>query len=87
VPDARGDLPVAPLGLKLGLRPTRYRQLEQNFVRWLTPDGTPLPSPEEQADLERARADEERARADEERARAEQRIRELEAQLARAQRG
>ena len=71
-PDERGDLPVAPLGLKLGLRPTRYRDYAQPFVRWLDLDGRPLPTAQERADEERARADEERARAEEERARAEE---------------
>jgi Uma2 family endonuclease len=48
--DERGDLPVAPLGLKLGLRPTRYRNYDQRFVRWLDLDGTPLPTAQERAD-------------------------------------
>jgi Uma2 family endonuclease len=64
-PDAVGDLPVPPLGLKLGLRPTRYRNYDQRFVRWLDSDGNPLLTPTERADQERARADQERARADE----------------------
>jgi Uma2 family endonuclease len=84
-PDPRGDLPVVPLGIKLGVRRTRYRQLDRNFVRWIAPDGAPLPTAQEQAERERARADAERARADAERARADaaqQRVRELEAQVA-----
>ena len=70
-PDARGDLEVGALGLKLGLRETSYRQYTQRFVRWLTPDGVPLPTPQERAEAERARAEAERARAEAERARAE----------------
>jgi Uma2 family endonuclease len=64
-PDARGDLEVRALGLKLGLRPASYRRYERLFVRWLTKDGTPLPTAQERAESERARAAAERARADE----------------------
>jgi hypothetical protein len=70
-PDACGDFEVAALGLKLGLRQTSYRFYEQPFVRWLTLDGAPLPTPQERAEAERARAEAERARAEAERARAE----------------
>jgi Uma2 family endonuclease len=49
-PDEHGDFPVAPLGLKLGLRPTRYRNYDQPFVRWLDLDGNPLPTAQERAD-------------------------------------
>ena len=62
VPDARGDLDVAALGLKLGLRPTSYRRFERPFVRWLTADGIALPTAQERAEAERARADELEAR-------------------------
>lgn len=80
MPDERGDLAAAPLGLKLGLRPTNYRQhLQRRFLRWIDAEGAPLPTAQERADeqrdrleLERARADEERARADKERARADE---------------
>jgi Uma2 family endonuclease len=52
-PDERGDFEVAALGLKLGLRETKYRQYEQRFVRWLTPEGVPLPTAQERvAELE-----------------------------------
>ncbi|HKY40580.1 MAG TPA: Uma2 family endonuclease, partial [Polyangiaceae bacterium] len=63
-PDDHGDFEVATLGLKLGLRPTRYRMHERRFVRWLTADGMPLPLAQERAEAERARAEAERARAD-----------------------
>ncbi len=76
-PDERGDFEVAPLGLKLGLRATAYRQYERRFVRWLGSDGVPLPTAQERAEHERARAEHERARAEHERARAD----ELEARL------
>ena len=61
-PDAAGDLEVAALGLKLGLRQTSYRQYRQRFVRWLDAGGQPLPTAQERADAERARADELEAR-------------------------
>jgi hypothetical protein len=75
-PNARGDPPVAPLGLALGLRRTRYRDLDRRFLRWLDEHGEPLPIPSERseqahAEAERARAEAERARAEAERARAE----------------
>jgi Uma2 family endonuclease len=64
-PDERGDLDVAPLGLKLGLRPTLFRHMERRFVRWLASDGAPLPTGAERAEQERKRAEQERKRADE----------------------
>jgi Uma2 family endonuclease len=82
-PDARGDLPVAPLGLSLGLRPTRYRDYEEPFVRWLDEHGTPLPAAGERAEQEHARAEQEHARAEQERARAEQERARAEEALAR----
>lgn len=63
-PDERGDLDVEVLGLKLGLRRTSYRQYDAPFVRWLTHDGTPLPTAQERAEAERVRAEAERVRAD-----------------------
>ena len=71
-PDERGDLLVGPLMLKLGLRETNYRRFRRSFVRWLELDGTPLPTPQERVEVERARAEAERARADD----AEQRLKE-----------
>lgn len=75
--DERGDFPVAPLGLKLGLRRTRQMGIDRLFVRWLELDGTPLPTPQERADAEQARADAEQARADA----LEARLRELKGKL------
>ncbi len=83
-PDERGDLLVAPLGLKLGLRFTRYRNYEQPFVRWLDADGNPLPTAQERAERANAQAEQERQRAEQERQRAEQaerRLAELEQRL------
>ena len=82
--DANGDFDVAALGLKLGLRQTSYRQYQQRFVRWLSPDGAALPTAQERADAECSRADAERSRADAERSRADaerSRADELEAKL------
>jgi Uma2 family endonuclease len=76
-PDERGDLPVHPLGLKLGLRPTRYRDYEQLFVRWIDGRGDPLPTPQERAERERERAEQERQRAEQ----ALRRVAELEERL------
>lgn len=85
VADESGDFDVASLGLKLGLRPTSFRHLERRFVRWLWPDGSPLPTGAERAELERQRANAERQRADAERQRADaerQRADALQAELA-----
>jgi len=83
-PDERGDLFVAPLELKLGLRSTHFWHYQQLFVRWLDRDGNVLPTAKERADSERSRADSERSRADSERSRAdelERRVKELEERL------
>lgn len=84
-PDERGDLAVAPLGLKLGLRHTHYRDHDRPFVRWLDLAGNPLPTANERAqaaaELAAAAAEREAAavereaaateRAEQERARAD----------------
>lgn len=75
--DERGDLPVEPLGLTLGLRPGDVREEKGPFLRWIE-RGVTLPSGDERAETERRRADDEHRL----RARAEARIAELEAQLA-----
>jgi hypothetical protein len=54
-PDAAGDLPVAPLGLRLGLRRTRYRDYDQPFVRWIDSGGNPLPIAQERVEELQAR--------------------------------
>src|SRR5688572_6944238 len=51
-----GDFPAAPLGLSVGLRPTRYRDHERLFVRWIDAEGKPLPMAQERAERERERA-------------------------------
>jgi len=70
--DARGDLAVERLGMTLGVRPLDCYGLPPPSLRWILPDGTPLPTPREHMEQERARAEQERARAEQERARAEQ---------------
>jgi Uma2 family endonuclease len=85
-PDERGDLAVAPLGLRIGVRPTRYRDFDEPFVRWIAESGEALPIACERAEQERMRAEQERARAEQERARAEEalaRVKELEARRSR----
>jgi Uma2 family endonuclease len=56
-PDERGDYDVAAMGLKLGLRQTQYRFQQRRFVRWIAPDGKPLPLAAERVEAERQRAD------------------------------
>lgn len=68
VPNENGDLPVAALGLCLGLRRTRYRDHDRLFVRWIDLQGGALPTAQERLATERARADD-----------LERRLRELEA--------
>jgi Uma2 family endonuclease len=70
-PGPSGDFPVAPLGLSIGLRPTRYRDHERLFVRWIDGRGKPLPTAQERAESERERAERERERAESERKRAQ----------------
>ncbi len=66
-----GDFPVGPLELCIGLRPTRYREHERRFVRWIDAGGNALPIAQERAERERERAERERERAERERERAE----------------
>jgi Uma2 family endonuclease len=71
-PDPNGDFPAAPLGLSVGLRPTRYRDQERLFVRWIDAEGKPLATAQERAGRERERAERERERAERERERAQE---------------
>ena len=98
-PDSRGDLPVAPLGLRIGLRPTYFRRWKQPFVRWIDSHGEPLPSGEERSRRERAlleqerrhaesaslQAQQERTRADEARAHADEARAHADAERSRAE--
>jgi Uma2 family endonuclease len=81
--DASGDLPVACMGLSLGLRPGDLRDEEGPFLRWVDA-GALVESGRELAERERARAEQERARAEQERARAEQERARAEQERARA---
>ncbi len=88
-PDPHGDVPVATLGLSLGLRPGRIHLHEGPFLRWIDQNGEPLPTGQERAEQERHQAEQERQRAEQERQRAEQaeaRVRALEAELTRTKR-
>jgi Uma2 family endonuclease len=69
--DPNGDFVVGPLGLRIGLRPTRYREHDRRFVRWIDAEGKALPTAQERAERERERAEQERERADRERERAD----------------
>lgn len=70
-PEADGSLHCESLGLNLVVWEGAYLGLPSCWLRWATPDGALLPTPQEAEQESRARADEERVRADEERARAE----------------
>jgi Uma2 family endonuclease len=65
--DPRGDLPVPPLGLRLGVRRGKIHEFEGDFLRWIDEHGEPLPLPLERA--ERSEAELERLRAELEAAR------------------
>jgi Uma2 family endonuclease len=69
--EPNGDFPVGPLDLRIGLRPTRYREHDRRFVRWIDTDGKVLPTAQERAERERERAERERERAERERERAD----------------
>jgi Uma2 family endonuclease len=89
-PNAHGDLPVAPLGLALGVRRTRYRDFDESFLRWVDEQGDPLPMPAERteralAEAETRRLEWERARSEVERAHAETERSHAEAERARAE--
>jgi Uma2 family endonuclease len=82
--DARGDLECRTLGLRLGVRESTFEDLTFPWLRWLSPAGEILVSPEEYARAERQRADAERQRADAERRRADAERQRAETERARA---
>jgi Uma2 family endonuclease len=63
-PDEQGKVYSPSTGLYLAVR--------DGWLRWLTPEGIVIPTPEELAVLERQRADQAQQRADQERQRADQ---------------
>lgn len=71
-PDANGDLPCPVLGLHLGVRTTSIFGEEDEFLRWIDPQGHLLPTDEERVDAveESLRLAEDHARAVKEKARA-----------------
>lgn len=77
-PEPNGDLPCPVLGLHLGVRTTSIFGEEDEFLRWIDPQGKPLPLDEDRArdaeenlrlGKEQVRAAEDHARAVEEKAR------------------
>jgi Uma2 family endonuclease len=79
VPDARGWLWSEELGLFVGLWQGWVGDQEADWVRLYRPDGTLVPTPQEQAEAAKQRAEEERQRAEA----AEQRADAAETELAR----
>ncbi len=79
-PNDKGDLASGIVGLVLTRWQGTYNDVEATWLRWATPDGVVLPTAGEQG---AARAEQEAARAHE----AQRRVAELEALLARYQRG
>ncbi len=63
-PDEQGRVYSPATGLSLAVR--------DEWLRWITPDGEVIPSPQELADKEQRRADEEQHRAEEEQRRADE---------------
>lgn len=63
-PDAEGQIASAVTGLSLGVR--------EGWLRWITADGTVVPTPREFAEQERQRATQATQQAEQERQRAEQ---------------
>jgi len=72
VPNERGNYPILPLGVEIGLWQGSYQNQTQLWLRWLDEQGNLLLIGSERAELEQQRAEQERARAEQERARAEQ---------------
>jgi Uma2 family endonuclease len=84
VPDARGDLRVLQMNMALGVRPLACYSVPAPSLRWILPDGTPLPTHEEMAEASRAEAEAQRAEAEAQRADADAQRAEAEAQRAEA---
>jgi Uma2 family endonuclease len=85
-----GDLPIARLGLSLGLRGEAIGEEPGPFLRWIERDGSAVPTGRELAHTERARAEAERAELDAARTQLEDaraRIAALETELAGRRRG
>jgi len=81
-PDENGRVLVEPLGLFLGVVPSRIGDIEAPWLRWIDRDGRVLPYVHEM--LQQARAAEDHARAAEEQVHAaEERARAAEEELAR----
>jgi Uma2 family endonuclease len=83
-PDESGRMACERLGLEVGVWHGEYLGIDAPWLRWYTPGGVPVPTPEEVAarEAERAAREAERAaREAERRVALEARVAELEAQL------
>ncbi|HEV8248106.1 MAG TPA: Uma2 family endonuclease [Polyangiaceae bacterium] len=70
-PNASGDLFSQVTGFGLGLREGLFEDVRRRWLWFLDPNGHPLPTPQDVADIERRRADDEKQRADDEKQRAD----------------
>jgi Uma2 family endonuclease len=55
-PNAGGRYPISALGMELGLWTGRVHGYEMSWMRWWTPEGELLPTPDDSATMERARS-------------------------------
>jgi hypothetical protein len=55
----RGHIPIAPLGVELGLWQGRYQNITLPWLRWWDSNGQLLLTGEERAEIEQGRADRE----------------------------
>ena len=85
VPHSDRRFPCKAIGLELGAWNGPYMGFEGPWLRWFTPDGEPVPTPEEVAAREAARADEQAKRAEEQAKRAEEQAKRAEEQAKRAE--
>lgn len=86
VPDDHDGMPSNLLGLTLVRWHGVYEGVEAPWLRWATPDGVVISTPQEAADAARAQADAARADADTARANAEQAVQAADAARAEAER-
>jgi Uma2 family endonuclease len=84
-PNAHGRVPVAPLGVELGIWQGRYLNLDLPWLRVWDTQGNLLPSSEERAEAEYQRAEAAQRQADAEHERAEAAQRQADAEHERAE--
>ena len=63
-PNERGNYPIGPLGIELGLWTGNYQNQHQCWLRWWDNQGNLLLTGEERAEVEKQRAESEKQRAD-----------------------